>query len=58
VPPDDAAALAAALQRAATDPGLRTRLGLAAAARVRGTLDYRTSIRDLVRLFEQEWSRP
>jgi glycosyltransferase involved in cell wall biosynthesis len=58
VPPGDAAALAAALQRATTDPGLRTRLGLAAAARVRGTLDYRTSIRDLVRLFEQEWSRP
>ncbi|QYK41177.1 MAG: glycosyltransferase family 4 protein [Paracoccaceae bacterium] len=58
VPPDDPAALAAALERAFRDPALRARLGQAAADRVRGHLDYRQSIRDLVSLFEREWATP
>ncbi|MFN3972119.1 MAG: glycosyltransferase [Gemmobacter sp.] len=57
VPPDDPAALAVALEGMIRDPALRARLGAAAAARVRGTLDYRQSIRDLVALFHQAWSR-
>ncbi len=52
VPPEDPAALALALQRALADPALRTRLGQAAAARVRGQMDYRRSIAELVALFE------
>jgi glycosyltransferase involved in cell wall biosynthesis len=56
VPPDDPAALSAALARALRDPALRARLGGAAAARVRGDLDYRRSVAQLVRLFDQEWS--
>ena len=51
VPPEDASALAAALERAISDPALRDRLGQAAAARVRATLDYHTSIAELVALF-------
>jgi glycosyltransferase involved in cell wall biosynthesis len=51
VPPEDAPALARALERAIRDPGLRDRLGAAAEARVRATLDYHGSIRDLVALF-------
>ncbi len=54
VPPGDPAALAAALERAIGAPGLRDRLGAAAEARVRGTLDYHDSIRQLVALFGQE----
>lgn len=55
VPPDDPAALAGALERAIRDPGLRAALGDAAAARVRGSLDYRQSVADLAALFEREW---
>jgi glycosyltransferase involved in cell wall biosynthesis len=51
VPPEDAPALARALERAIRDPGLRDRLGKAAATRVRATLDYHTSIADLMALF-------
>lgn len=57
VPPEDPAALARALEAALRDPGLRTRLGSAAAVRVRMTLDYHTSIRQLLALFDQEWNR-
>ena len=51
VPADDPAALARALERAIRDPALRHRLGSAAAARVRATLDYHRSVADLVALF-------
>lgn len=57
VPPEDPAALAQALEAALRDPGMRTHIGTAAAVRVRTTLDYHTSIRQLVALFEQEWTR-
>lgn len=57
VPPEDPASLAHALEAALRDPGMRTRLGTAAAVRVRTTLDYHTSIRQLVALFEQDWTR-
>ncbi|MGQ0565383.1 MAG: glycosyltransferase family 4 protein [Gemmobacter sp.] len=51
VPPEDAPALARALEAAIRDPALRDRLGQAAATRVRATLDYHRSIADLVALF-------
>jgi len=51
VAPDDAEALAIALERAIRDPGLRHRLGSAAEDRVRRDFDHHTSIRDLDRLF-------
>ena len=51
VPPEDAPALARALESAIRDPALRNRLGAAAAARVRTTLDYHRSIADLAALF-------
>jgi glycosyltransferase involved in cell wall biosynthesis len=52
VPPDDPAALAEALRRLITDPGLRLRLGTAAEARVRGHFDHHASIGQLKALFE------
>lgn len=51
VPPEDPAALALALERAIREPGLRARLGAAAEARVRSTMDYHGSIRQLMALF-------
>lgn len=57
VPPDDPEALAVALESAIRAPHLRARFGQAAAAKVRGQLDYHTSVADLVRLFETEWGR-
>ncbi len=57
VPPDDPVALAQALERAIRAPDLRARLGAAAEAKVRVTLDYATSVGQLVTLFEREWSR-
>lgn len=58
VPPEEPDALAIALHAAIRDPALRASLGAAAAERVRGTLDYHASVRQLVALFDQEWSRP
>lgn len=55
VDPQDPAALARAIERSATDPTLRQRLGAAAQARVRSQFDYHSSIRQLVTLFETEW---
>ncbi len=55
VPPDDAEAFAAALTRLIRDPQLRRKLGTAAEQRVREHFDYRTSIGQLVSLFEAEW---
>jgi glycosyltransferase involved in cell wall biosynthesis len=55
VPPEDAAALAAAIERAIRDPALRARLGAAAEERVRTAFDYHASVRQLTRLFEQAW---
>ncbi|MFN3825693.1 MAG: glycosyltransferase family 4 protein [Pseudorhodobacter sp.] len=58
VPPEDAPALATALTEAIAHPAHRARIGQAAAARVRGTLDYHHSIRDLVALFDTDGTRP
>lgn len=57
VPSEDPAALASALERAIRDPALRHRLGAAAERRVREHFDYHSSIRQLSRLFEEEWQR-
>lgn len=51
VPPDDATALATALERMIRDPALRQRLGDAAEHRVRHEFDHRASIRQLETLF-------
>jgi glycosyltransferase involved in cell wall biosynthesis len=55
VPPEDAAALAAAIERAVRDPVLRAKLGAAAEKRVRTAFDYHASVRQLTELFEQAW---
>ena len=57
MPPEDPAALAAALERLMRDPALRQRLGAAAEHKVRTRFDYHSSIRQLTELFEQEWQR-
>ena len=51
VPPDDPAALAAALARAIASPELRERLGAAGEELVRTKFDHQTSIKELVALF-------
>lgn len=51
VEPDDAQALALALEKSMRDPALRARLGSAAEGKVRRDFDYRNSIRDLTDLF-------
>jgi hypothetical protein len=43
--------LSAALLRAIRDPGLRTRLGVAAEKRVRAAFNHKASIAQLVTLF-------
>jgi glycosyltransferase involved in cell wall biosynthesis len=58
VPPDDADALSAALHHAITFPADRAHLGSAAAAKVRATLDFHTSIADLTALFASEGVTP
>ncbi|KQO73954.1 glycosyltransferase [Rhizobium sp. Leaf262] len=55
--PDDPVAFSKALEQAATDPALRTRLGDAAEHRVRTSFDHRNSITELKTLFEQEWDK-
>jgi glycosyltransferase involved in cell wall biosynthesis len=55
VPPEDPRALAAALERAIRDPALRERLGAAAEQKVRTAFDYHSSVRQLTKLFEDEW---
>jgi glycosyltransferase involved in cell wall biosynthesis len=55
VPPDDAAALAGALERAIRDPALRRRLGRAAETRARTAFDHRRSIAELSTLFRAAW---
>lgn len=57
-PPDDPQAFAAALAEAITSPALRHTYGAAAAARVRGTMDYHHSIAQLVDLFALEGVKP
>lgn len=54
---NDEEALSRAIQRAATEPALRERLGTAAEARVRQDFDYHNSIHDLDRLFHEAWAR-
>ena len=56
VPPDDPAALAAALETAIRHPSLRQAYGLAAAAKVREHFDYHVSIGQLSRLFETAYA--
>ncbi|WP_426035621.1 glycosyltransferase [Cypionkella sp. TWP1-2-1b2] len=53
-PPDDAAALARALETAITRPDLRADYGQAAATQVRATLDYHHSVNQLAALFAAE----
>lgn len=55
VEPDDVPALSGAVARALSTPDLRDRLGQAAQQRVRSTLDYHSSIAQLVGLFEEQW---
>lgn len=57
VPPDDAPALAAALEVLIRKPALRTCLGKAAEQRVRHHFDHHSSIDQLKTLFEKEWAR-
>jgi glycosyltransferase involved in cell wall biosynthesis len=54
VPPDDPDQLAKALTEAITRPEMRHRFGSAAAAHVRSTLDFHTSVAQLVALFAAE----
>lgn len=56
VPPEDPAALAAALTRLAADPALRVRIGAQAAARVRAEFDMAPGIERLLRLFRGAWA--
>jgi glycosyltransferase involved in cell wall biosynthesis len=51
VPPSDAAAFAAALERLIREPGLRARLGGAGQAKVRAAFDHAHAIGDLARRF-------
>ncbi|NLS16419.1 glycosyltransferase family 4 protein [Rhizobium sp. P40RR-XXII] len=57
VPSEDPQALAAALESAIRNPVLRHKLGEAAERRVREHFDYHASIRQLTRLFEEQWQR-
>jgi glycosyltransferase involved in cell wall biosynthesis len=56
VQPEDPQALSGAIERAARDPDLRSRLGTAAENRVRTSFDYKASIAELSALFRA--SRP
>ncbi|MEZ5811364.1 MAG: glycosyltransferase family 4 protein [Rhizobiaceae bacterium] len=58
VPPDDSAALAAAIERLARDPALRKALGKAAAKRVRNEFDNRRTIGKLTDLFRRSGVGP
>jgi glycosyltransferase involved in cell wall biosynthesis len=58
VPPDDPAALSAALARAITDPALRSKLGANAEALVRRRFDHRASVSELVDLLASSTPRP
>jgi glycosyltransferase involved in cell wall biosynthesis len=55
VEPDNPQAFAKALVRLITDPAYRTQLGDAAEQCVRERFDCRSSVRQLVELFEDEW---
>jgi glycosyltransferase involved in cell wall biosynthesis len=55
VPPEDPAALAAAIERAIRDPALRAGLGAAGERRARAAFDHHASIVQLTGLFEQAW---
>jgi len=57
VPPEEPGLLAAALAEAITESGMRQRFGQAAALQVRATLDYHTSVAQLVALFAAEGVR-
>ncbi|HEY7610569.1 MAG TPA: glycosyltransferase family 4 protein [Alphaproteobacteria bacterium] len=51
VPPEDAAALAAALERLIREPALRARLGGAGQAKIRASFDHARTVGDLARRF-------
>jgi glycosyltransferase involved in cell wall biosynthesis len=51
VPPEDAAALASALERLIRDPALRARLGAAGLARIAASFDHAHTVGDLARRF-------
>ncbi len=52
VQPDNASSLAAVLDTVARDPALRTRLAMAAEAKVRSQFDHLASVRQLMQLFD------
>ena len=58
VPPEDPRLLAVAIEHAIREPALRHSLGKAAEHRVREHFDHNSSIRQLTRLFEDEWQKP
>jgi len=58
VNPEDPQSMSDALALLISDPVLRLRLGKAAEDEVRATLDYRSSIQQLLRLFEQRQDIP
>ncbi|MGH7006446.1 MAG: glycosyltransferase family 4 protein, partial [Alphaproteobacteria bacterium] len=51
VPPDDAAALASALERSIREPALRARLGAAGLAKIRAEFDHAGAVAGLARRF-------
>jgi glycosyltransferase involved in cell wall biosynthesis len=57
VAPEDQQALAGALETATRNPAFRKQLGRAAERRVREHFDHHASIRQLTRLFEEEWQK-
>jgi glycosyltransferase involved in cell wall biosynthesis len=57
VPPEDPQALASALEQVIGNPALRHRLGETAEKRVRDHFDHHASIRQLTRLFEEQWQK-
>ena len=52
---ENAVELSAALARSIRNPSLRDALGKLAQDKVRSTLDYHNSIRQLVELFDSRW---
>ena len=58
IPPDDANALAQAIETLARDPQLRKRMGEAGAKKVTADFDHRKEIKNLLTLFNQPMPEP
>ena len=52
-PPEDPGALSGLIAKAATDPGLRQQLGVAASEHVRANFDFQAGLEQLLTLFDQ-----